>query len=107
SAGLIFRYFGSDGRFAGSDPAAELIAACTSRPAALMSRLRSNCSVTWADPTELLEVISDTPAMRVNCFSSGVATEAAITSGLAPGRPALTVMVGKSTSGSAETGSNV
>ena len=41
-----------------------------------------------------------TPAMRVNCFSSGVATDAAITSGLAPGRPALTMIVGKSTSGS-------
>ena len=83
------------------------MAACTSRAAALMSRLRSNCSVTCAEPTELLEVISVTPAMRVNCFSSGVATEAAITSGLAPGRPALTKMVGKSTSGSAETGSSV
>ena len=62
------------------------MAACTSRAAALMSRLRSNCSVTCADPTELREVISVTPAMRVNCFSSGVATDAAITSGLAPGQ---------------------
>src|SRR5580698_6312987 len=107
SAGLIFLYLGREGRFAGRDPAEELIAACTSRDAALMSRLRSNWSVTCADPTELLDVISVTPAMRVNCFSSGVATDAAITSGLAPGRPAWTKMVGKSTSGNAETGSNL
>ncbi len=72
-----------------------------------MSRLKSNWSVTCADPTELFDVISVTPAMRVNCFSSGVATAAAITSGLAPGRPACTVMVGKSTSGRAETGNSV
>src|ERR1700733_5218664 len=107
SAGLIFRYFGRDGRFAGRVPAEELMAACTSRPAELMSRLRSNWSVTEADPTELLDVISVTPAMRVNCFSSGVATDAAITSGLAPGSDAWTVIVGKSTAGSADTGSNV
>src|SRR5262249_47796249 len=107
SAGLILRYRGRDGRLAGSDPAAALMAACTSRAAALMSRPSSNWRVTCADPTELLDVISVTPAIRVNCFSSGVATDAAITSGLAPGKPALTVIVGKSTSGSAETGSRV
>src|ERR1700683_3117540 len=107
SAGLIFRYFGREGRLAGRVPAEELMAACTSRAAELMSRLRSNWSVTDADPTELEDVISVTPAMRVNCFSRGVATDAAITSGLAPGRPALTVIVGKSTSGNAETGKSV
>src|SRR5271167_2484445 len=107
SDGLIFRYLGRDGRFDGRNPAAELMAACTSRAAPLMSRLRSNWSVTCADPTELLDVISVTPAMRVNCFSSGVATDAAITSGLAPGRLAKTVIVGKSTSGNAETGNSV
>src|SRR3984957_10440774 len=107
SGGFIFRYFGRDGRFAGRVPAEALMAACTSRPAELMSRLRSNWRVTDADPTELLDVISVTPAMRVNCFSSGVATDAAITSGLAPGRPALTVIVGKSTSGNADTGKRV
>src|SRR5208282_2796185 len=79
SAGLIFRYLGSEGRFEGRNPAEELMAAWTSRAAPLMSRLRSNWSVTCADPTELREVISVMPAMRVNCFSSGVATEAAIT----------------------------
>jgi len=107
SAGLIFRYLGLDGRLAGSRAPAELMAACTSRAAPLMSRPKSNCSVIIAEPTELREVISVTPAMCVNCFSSGVATDAAITSGLAPGRPALTMIVGKSTSGSAATGSRV
>ncbi len=37
--------------------------------------------------------------------SSGPATEEAIVSALAPGRLALTAIVGKSTRGSAETGS--
>ena len=45
-----------------------------------------------------------TPAMRPNCRSSGVATDEAIVSGLAPGRPALTLIVGNSTCGSGETG---
>src|SRR5208282_1674594 len=104
SAGLIFRYLGREGRFVGRNPAAELMAACTSRAAPLMSRLRSNWSITYADPTELVDVISVTPAMRVNCFSSGVATDADITAGLAPGSLAKTMIVGKSTSGNAETG---
>ena len=45
-------------------------------------------------PRLLDEVISVTPAMRPNWRSSGVATEAAMVSGLAPGRLALTEMVG-------------
>ena len=45
--------------------------------------------------------------MAANCCSSGVATEVAMVSGLAPGRVAQTVMVGKSTSGSAATGSSL
>ena len=43
--------------------------------------------------------------MPANCFSSGNATVAAIVSGLAPGRPACTWMVGKSTAGRSDTGS--
>ena len=42
--------------------------------------------------------------MRENCRSSGVATEDAIVSGLAPGKPACTEIVGKSTCGSGDTG---
>ena len=44
--------------------------------------------------------------MVVNCRSSGVATALAIVSGDAPGRTALTRMVGKSTLGRSETGSS-
>ena len=43
--------------------------------------------------------------MVENWRSSGVATDAAIVSGLAPGSVALTWMVGKSTAGRSETGS--
>ena len=46
------------------------------------------------------------PAIVENCFSSGVATDEAIVSGLAPGRFALTWIVGKSTVGRSLTGSS-
>ncbi len=49
------------------------------------------------EPSELLDVISVTPAIRLNMRSSGVATEVAIVSGLAPGKLALTEIVGNST----------
>src|ERR1700690_4670071 len=58
-------------------------------------------------PRKLEDVISVTPAMRPNWRSSGVATEEAMISGLAPGKLAATEMVGKSTCGSAETGSSL
>ena len=45
------------------------------------------------------------PAIPANCFSSGSATVDAIVSGLAPGSPALTWMVGKSMVGKSDTGS--
>ena len=57
------------------------------------------------DPSELDDVISVTAAIRPNWRSRGVATEEAMVSGLAPGKPALTEMVGNSTSGSGDTGS--
>src|SRR5271157_5759735 len=69
-----------------------------------MSRFKSNCSVTPEDPRLLDEVISVTDAMRPNWRSSGVATDEAMVSGLAPGRPAPTLMVGRSTCGSGATG---
>ena len=56
-------------------------------------------------PSELELVISVTPAMCPSCRSSGVATDEAMISALAPGRPAPTLIVGKSTCGSGETGS--
>src|ERR1700683_4334761 len=60
--------------------------------------------VTDVVPRLLADVISVTPAMWPNCRSSGVATEEAMISALAPGRLELTEMVGKSTWGNGETG---
>ena len=44
--------------------------------------------------------------MRPNCRSRGAASEVAVVSGSAPGRLAVTWMVGKSTWGRGETGRN-
>src|SRR5216683_5836767 len=71
-----------------------------------MSRFRSNWSVIFVLPCWLVETIWLTLAMRLNCRSSGVATADAIVSGLAPGRFANTLIVGKSTCGSGATGKN-
>ena len=71
-----------------------------------MLRLRSNCNVTTVEPSELTELICATPAIWPNWRSSGVATVAAMVSGLAPGTVALTWMVGKSTCGSGATGNS-
>src|ERR1700679_884887 len=104
SDGFTLRYVGRDGRLAGSSPPAAAMAARTSRAAASTSRSRSNCSVMDVDANELVDVISVTPAMRPKRRSSGVATEEAIVSGFAPGSVAVTLIVGKSTFGSGETG---
>src|SRR5438270_8915063 len=90
SAGLTFRYHGLLGRLAGNWLRAALIAACTSRAAALMLRVRSNCNEMLVEPSWLVEVIWVMPAIRPNWRSSGVATAEAIVSGLAPGKPAET-----------------
>ncbi len=78
----------------GSRRPACAMAAVTSSAAASMLRLRSNCSVMSVLPSVLDEVIEANPEMVENCFSSGVATAAAIVSGLAPGSPAETSIVG-------------
>src|SRR5256886_13989024 len=83
--------FGIPGGNCGSD--AE-IAVCTSWAAASMLRLRLNCKVMEVEPCELLELIESMPAMPENWRSSGVATDAAIVSGFAPGKLALTLIVG-------------
>src|SRR5262245_10978401 len=106
SAGFTLRYVGRFGRFGGSWPTAAAMADWTSRAAPLISRARSNWSAIVVAPRKLTDVISVTPAMRPNWRSSGVATAEAIVSGLAPGRPATTLMVGKSTWGSGATGSS-
>src|ERR1700684_995458 len=105
SAGLIFLQFGVCGKLDGNWARAALIAACTSRAGASVLRRRVNCIVIRQLPSELDEVISVRAAMRPNWRSSGVATADAIVSGLAPGKLALTEMVGKSTCGRGETGS--
>ena len=88
----------------GSNGAACVIIACTSWAAASMLRLRSNCRMTCVAPKEFIEFIDDKPAMVENCRSSGVATAEAMVSGLAPGKLAVTRMVGKSTLGRSLTG---
>ena len=81
------------------------IAVCTSCAAASMLRSRVNCRVMLTEPWVLVDVMLSMPGIVENCFSSGVATAAAMVSGLAPGRPARTEIVGKSTVGRSATGS--
>ena len=64
-----------------------------------MFRSSENWMVIDVDPSPLDDVMLSMPAMVENCFSIGVATAAAIVSGLAPGRFAFTWIVGKSTVG--------
>src|SRR5512138_653446 len=104
SAGFTFWKVGGDGIPGGSWRLAAEIAAWTSWAAASRLRERSNWSVTCVDPRYDVEFIEERPAMVENCRSSGVATEAAIVSGLAPGSRAETWMVGKSTFGRSLTG---
>jgi len=65
--------------------AAVLIAACTCCSATSMLRSRLNWSVTSEAPEELVEIILVRPGSWPNWRSSGVVTEEAMTSGLAPG----------------------
>src|SRR5205814_3475115 len=69
-----------------------------------MLRSSENWIVIEVEPSWLDEVMLSMPAIVENCFSSGVATAAAIVSGLAPGRLAFTEIVGKSTVGKSLTG---
>src|ERR1700685_148948 len=70
-----------------------------------MFRVKLHCSGILVVPRKLADVISVTPAILPNCRSNGVATDEAMISGAAPGRVAATDNVGKSTCGSADTGS--
>ena len=94
SAGLNSRNDGGAVMPAGSSGMAAAIAVSTSTAALSTSRLRSNCSVTLALPLELDDVISSTPAMVVNCRSSGLATVEASVAGSPPGSEARTFSVG-------------
>ncbi len=104
AAGLALRNVGSVGRSTGRSVAAAFKAACTSRAAPSMLRLRSNWMAMLLMPSELVEVISLTPAMVARRRSSGAAMVAAMVTGSAPGRLADTRMVGKSALGTLATG---
>src|SRR3990170_5891536 len=103
-AGFTLRYDGGLGMVDGKSRAARAIIDCTSCAAASMLRLRLNCKVICVRPRVLAELMESRPAIVENCFSRGVATADAMVSGLAPGRVAVTVMVGKSTVGKSLTG---
>src|ERR1039457_2377243 len=105
SAGFTFRKEGGLGIPGGSSGVACVIMACTSWAAASMLRFNSNWMVMEVAPSALVDVIESMPAMVENWRSSGVATADAIVSGFAPGRLAVTTMVGNSTFGRSLTGS--
>src|SRR4029078_11771751 len=83
---------------------AAAMAACTSWAAASMFRSSVNWIVIWVLPSALVEGIGAMPAVGEDGFSRGVGTAEAIVSGLAPGRLAVTWMVGKSMLGRSLTG---
>ena len=74
----------------GKSVAAAFKAACTSRAAESTLCAISNTSVMRVEPSELVDVSSETPAMVPSRRSSGAATLDAIVSGSAPGRLAET-----------------
>src|SRR5262245_4170432 len=104
SAGLDLRSEGGEGMSRGNARVAAETAACTSWNAASMLRSSRNCSVMRVWFWLLDDVIESSPEINENCFSRGAATDDAIVSASAPGRLALTSMVGKSTFGSSLTG---
>src|ERR1700688_3917278 len=85
SAGFTLLNEGGRGMFGGSRPPAFEMADCTSCAAASMLRSSENWIVIEVLPSELDEFIESMPEIVENCFSSGVATDAAIVSRLAPG----------------------
>ena len=104
SAGFTFEYMGGYGRFAGSVPVAALIAACTSCAAESIERPSWNWSVIWLVPSALCEVMVDRPGIWPNWRSREAVMRVSMVSGAAPGNWVTIWMVGKSTSGRAETG---
>src|SRR5690349_1966173 len=104
AAGLTLRNVGTCGRSVGRSAEAALRAACTSRAAPSMLRFRSNCMLIEAEPSELVDVISVTPAISPKRRSRGAATLAAMVAGSAPGREVLMRMVGNSIAGMLATG---
>ena len=106
SDGLTLRKLGGIVISIGKRRCAMVSAVCTSSAAASMLRLRSNWMTIDVVPCEEVEDIDEMPAMVESWRSIGPATDDAMVSALAPGKVAVTAMVGKSTFGSAETGSS-
>ncbi len=90
SAGFTFRYDGGIVISTGRRRCARKSAACTSTAALSMSRSWSNSSVTCVWPSVEDELITLRLEIVANCFSSCVATDAAMFSGLAPGSNPVT-----------------
>ena len=105
--GLTLLYEGLLRKPLGIIARAALIAPCTSVAALLMSRLRSNCNVMRVCPVVLRDVISVRPAIVPSERSRGVATVAAMTSGLAPGICARTEIAASSIWGKGAIGSKL
>src|SRR3954465_2771731 len=103
SAGFTFRKLGGIVISIGSRGCGRGNAVCTSSAAASMLRLRSNWMVMTLVPCDELDDIDEMPAMVESWRSMMPATEAAMVSALAPGKVAVTLMVGKSTRGNADT----
>jgi len=70
----------------------------------LVHFFETSFSRTYQRSIVLVEVISEMPEISASCRSSGVATEVAMISALAPGRSADMPMVGSSTCGNAASG---
>src|SRR6266481_7450925 len=104
SAGFTFRKLGGIVISIGSRRCAIVSAVWTSSAAASMLRLRSNWMVMTLVPCDELDDIDEMPAMVDNWRSMMPATDAAMVSALAPGKVAVTAIVGKSTLGRADTG---
>ena len=90
SAGLTLRKLGCEVILSGRRRCATLMADCTSSAAPSISRSSANWMVMRVRPRELTDEMESMPEMVKNSFSSGVATEAAIVSGSAPSRVAVT-----------------
>ncbi len=82
-----------------------MIAAWTAPAAASMFLSNWNWTVSSVPPVALNERISTTPGMMPICRSSGCASADAMVSALAPGSPAHSAIVGRSTDGIAAIGS--
>src|SRR3982075_2437833 len=105
SDGLTFRKLGGIVISIGRRRCPLVMAGCTAAAAASILGLRSNWMTIAVVPCDEAEDFDEMPAIVESWRSIGPATDAAIVSALAPGKVAVTAMVGKSTLGSAETGS--